>query len=83
MYLLNEVVAMLEVRDLKKVYHDDSGDCLALDGVSFKLPSKGMVFVVGKSGCGKTTLLNTIGGLDQFTSGDILVKVATMVDGVT
>lgn len=65
---------MLEVRDLKKVYHDDSGDCLALDGVSFKLPSKGMVFVVGKSGCGKTTLLNTIGGLDQFTSGDILVN---------
>ena len=65
---------MLEVKNLKKVYHDDSGDCLALDGVSFKLPSKGMVFVVGKSGCGKTTLLNTIGGLDQFTSGDILVN---------
>ena len=65
---------MLEVKDLKKVYHDDSGDCLALDGVSFKLPSKGMVFVVGKSGCGKTTLLNTIGGLDKFTSGDILVN---------
>ena len=65
---------MLEVKDLKKVYQDDSGSFIALDGVSFKMPNKGMVFVVGKSGCGKTTLLNTIGGLDHFTSGDILIN---------
>ena len=65
---------MLEVKDLKKIYHDDSGDAVALAGVSFKLPNKGMVFVVGKSGCGKTTLLNTIGGLDHFSSGDILIN---------
>lgn len=35
----------------------------ALKGVSFKLPSAGLVFILGKSGCGKTTLLNILGGL--------------------
>ena len=65
---------MLEIKNLRKVYEDASGKCIALDNISFSLPSKGMVFIVGKSGCGKTTLLNAIGGLDNFTSGEILVN---------
>ena len=65
---------MLEIKNLRKVYEDASGKCVALDDISFSLPSKGMVFIVGKSGCGKTTLLNAIGGLDSFTSGEIFVN---------
>lgn len=65
---------MLEVKDLTKIYSTKSADVVALDKVSFKAPSKGMIFIVGKSGCGKTTLLNAIGGLDHFNKGDILVN---------
>ena len=43
----------------------------ALKGVSFELPSSGLVFILGKSGCGKTTLMNIIGGLDGFDEGDV------------
>lgn len=65
---------MIEVKNLCKVYEDSSGNVHALKNVSFTLPSKGMVFIVGKSGCGKTTLLNIIGGLDNLTSGDVLIN---------
>lgn len=46
----------------------------ALKGVSFELPSAGLVFILGKSGCGKTTLLNILGGLDDFDGGDVTVN---------
>lgn len=65
---------MIEVKKLCKVYEDSSGKVQALDNVSFSLPTKGMVFIVGKSGCGKTTLLNILGGLDNLTSGEVLVN---------
>lgn len=64
---------MIKVCELEKLYKDESGVVAALDKVSFSLPNKGMVFVVGKSGCGKTTLLNILGGLDSFTSGEIFI----------
>ena len=62
---------MIEIKNLCKTYEDHSGKVKALDNISFSLPNKGMVFVVGKSGCGKTTLLNILGGLDNLTSGDV------------
>ncbi len=65
---------MISIRDLRKIYTTDKKESVALDGVSFDLPSKGMIFVVGKSGCGKTTLLNIIGGLDNPSSGDVYVN---------
>ena len=65
---------MLEVKELTKIYNTESGEVIALDKISFKAHEKGMIFIVGKSGCGKTTLLNAIGGLDQFSSGDILIN---------
>ena len=65
---------MIRVEKLKKVYNAKKGaPCVALDGVSFVLPSKGMVFIVGKSGSGKSTLLNLFGGLDGVTEGDIII----------
>ena len=65
---------MLEIKNLCKVYNSDNNKVNALDNVSFTLPKTGMVFVVGKSGCGKTTLLNIIGGLDNLTSGDVFIN---------
>ena len=65
---------MIQIKNITKKYQDEVGNNIALDDVSFNLPSKGMVFVVGKSGCGKTTLLNILGGLDSFTSGDIIIN---------
>lgn len=47
---------------------------VALNDVSLTLPDKGLVFVVGRSGCGKTTLLNIIGGLDKADSGKMLCQ---------
>ena len=66
---------MLEVVNLKKIYKTKKGqDVHALDGVSLRFPEKGMVFLLGKSGSGKSTLLNICGGLDNATSGEIIVK---------
>lgn len=66
---------MLETRDLCKVYKPKKGvPVKALDNVSLKFPDKGMVFLLGKSGSGKSTLLNLLGGLDKYTSGEIVIK---------
>ena len=65
---------MIKVNNLTKIYKSKkTGECTALDNISFTLPDTGMVFVIGKSGSGKSTLLNLIGGLDTITSGDIIV----------
>lgn len=64
---------MLELIDVRKVYTTKAGDTIALKGVSIKFADKGMVFISGKSGCGKTTLLNAIGGLDKIDSGEIII----------
>ena len=62
---------MLQLQDVKKTYKTKAGDVHALDGVSLTFPEKGLVFITGKSGCGKTTLLNVIGGLDGIDAGEI------------
>lgn len=64
---------MIQVKELTKIYKSrKSGNCTALDRISFTLPDKGFVFVIGKSGSGKTTLLSLLGGLDTITSGEIV-----------
>ncbi len=66
---------MLEVRDLTKIYKTKNSTSVhALDGVSLRFPETGMVFLLGKSGSGKSTLLNVCGGLDNPTTGEIIVK---------
>ncbi len=64
---------MLELKGVKKTYKTKSGEVNALNGIDLVFPSTGLVFITGKSGCGKTTLLNVIGGLDGIDGGDISV----------
>ena len=66
---------MLEARNLCKIYKPARGvPVRAIDGISLRLPERGMVFLLGKSGSGKSTLLNLLGGLDRYDSGDVLIK---------
>lgn len=64
---------MIEVKNVCKFYETKNGEVKALDNVNLSFPNSGLFFVLGKSGCGKTTLLNIIGGLDNATAGEILV----------
>ncbi len=65
---------MLELKDIKKDYSIAGGAVHALNGVSIKFRKNEFVSVLGASGCGKTTLLNIIGGLDKYTSGDLIIN---------
>ncbi|MCH5148982.1 MAG: ABC transporter ATP-binding protein/permease [Clostridiales bacterium] len=65
---------MLELKDIKKEYHVAGGVVHALKGVSIKFRRNEFVSILGASGCGKTTLLNIIGGLDKYTSGDLVIE---------
>ena len=65
---------MLELKDIKKDYPAGGSTVPALRGLSLKFKKGEFVSILGPSGCGKTTLLNIIGGLDQYTSGDLLIE---------
>jgi putative ABC transport system ATP-binding protein len=64
---------MLKVTDLKKEFNADSGKVVAVDGVSFTVPTGQFASIIGKSGSGKSTLLSLLGALDRPTSGSIEV----------
>ncbi|MCD8293826.1 MAG: ATP-binding cassette domain-containing protein [Clostridia bacterium] len=66
---------MIEVRHLTKIYKGKGGvETRALDDVSVKFGDTGLVFILGKSGCGKSTFLNIVGGLDAPTDGEVIVN---------
>ncbi len=66
---------MLEIKNVTKIYNTKGGvSTKALDDVSISFGETGLVFLLGKSGSGKSTLLNVCGGLDEPTSGEIVVK---------
>ena len=64
---------MLELKNIVKVYQSADNPVTALDGVSLKFRESEFVSILGQSGCGKTTLLNIIGGLDGYTDGDLII----------
>lgn len=65
---------MLELKDIKKDYPAGEGMVHALKGINLKFRKSEFVSILGPSGCGKTTMLNIIGGLDQYTSGDLIIN---------
>ena len=65
---------MLELIDIHKDYPAGSGVVHALRGVDLQFRESEFVSILGPSGCGKTTLLNIIGGLDQYTTGDLIIR---------
>ena len=64
---------MLELKNIVKTYQTGDTTVAALNGVSLCFRENEFVSILGPSGCGKTTLLNIIGGLDQYTSGDLVI----------
>ncbi len=64
---------MLEIKNITKDYKTGADTVHALKGVSIAFRDSELVAVLGHSGCGKTTLLNIIGGLDRYTSGDLVI----------
>lgn len=64
---------MLQLKNIKKVYKTAGSEVHALKGVTLNFRRNEFVSVLGASGCGKTTLLNIIGGLDHYTSGDLII----------
>lgn len=66
-------MVILETHDLKKIYGKDETEVVALDNVNLSVEKGGFTAIVGTSGSGKSTLLHMIGGLDQPTSGTVIV----------
>ena len=63
----------IEFKNVTKIYEIGDEKYNALDGISFKIPKGEFVVILGPSGAGKSTLLNLLGGMDQATSGNIII----------
>lgn len=71
---------MLSLKEIVKEYKTGDTVVKALKGVSMDFRDNEFVSVLGPSGCGKTTLLNIVGGLDQYTSGDLVINEKSTKD---
>ena len=67
-------MAILETKNLIKIYGRGENEVHALDGISITVNEGEFVAIVGTSGSGKSTLLNMIGGLDRPTSGSVIIR---------
>jgi len=65
---------MLELKNITKTYVTGSLSVQALKGIDLRFRESEFVSILGPSGCGKTTTLNIIGGLDQYTTGDLVIN---------
>jgi putative ABC transport system permease protein len=71
---------LLQLKNIVKHYYLDTMTVEALKGVDLQFTHNEFVCILGPSGCGKTTLLNIIGGLDQYTDGDLIINGRTTKD---
>ena len=71
---------MLQLKNITKIYKAGTMTVEALKGVSLDFRENEFVCVLGPSGCGKTTLLNIVGGLDQYTKGDLIINGTSTKD---
>ena len=65
---------MLQLINITKDYLAGDGTVHALKGINLKFRESEFVSILGPSGCGKTSMLNIIGGLDQYTDGDLIIN---------
>jgi len=65
---------MLKLKNITKNYEAGGESVQALKGISIEFRRSEFVSILGQSGCGKTTLLNIIGGLDRYTDGDLIIN---------
>jgi putative ABC transport system ATP-binding protein len=65
---------LIEIRDVVKVYSTAAGEFTALKGINLQVVAGEFVGIVGKSGAGKSTLLNMITGVDDLTSGEVIIN---------
>jgi ABC-type dipeptide/oligopeptide/nickel transport system ATPase subunit len=68
---------IIELHEVNKTYSTAAGDFVALKDVNLKVNEGEFLGIIGKSGAGKSTLLNMINGVDQLTSGEVLVVERT------
>lgn len=65
---------MLQLKNITKDYLSGDMKVQALKGINLEFRKSEFVSILGQSGCGKTTMLNIIGGLDRYTSGDLIIN---------
>ena len=63
---------LLEIKNLKKVYHNKQGETLAVDNVNFDVYQQEILAIVGPSGCGKSTILSILSDLNKKSDGKIV-----------
>ncbi len=73
-------MAVLEVKELTKIYGSGKNRVIALDHVSFQVKKGEFVAIVGASGSGKSTLMNLIGGIDRPASGSVVIEEKEIFD---
>lgn len=71
---------LLEISNLKKVYPTPSGGFTVLEDLNFNVAKEEFISIIGHSGCGKTTLLSMIAGLNEITGGQVILN-GTPIDG--
>ncbi|MDD4369858.1 MAG: ABC transporter ATP-binding protein [Anaerostipes sp.] len=67
------MASFIELKDVKKIYQTGEVITKAVDGISFSIEEGEFVVVIGASGAGKTTVLNILGGMDDVSSGEVIV----------
>lgn len=72
-------MSLIELRGVEKSYEVEARRVHALQGVDLRVERGEFLAIVGRSGCGKSTLLNLLGGMDQPTSGEVLVDGKNVV----
>ena len=71
-------MSIIQIKNLTKTYHDTEIPVHAVNGIDLSFEEGEFAAIVGPSGCGKTTLMNMIGGLEQPTSGKVVVDGSVM-----
>ena len=67
------MLILIRSENITKIYHSEAGDVVAANNISLNFSCNGLYMILGTSGCGKTTLLNILSGLDSYDNGRIYI----------